>query len=65
MKNLVIGLFSLFLLCLILSACQGMEEEHAAEEGVYHEEHTQHSNDEETPVGIKIEGLAHHYHTGD
>lgn len=69
MKKLLIGLFSSLLLCLVLTACQGMKEEQVrGKEEIHDEEHDhvdEHSNDEETQVGIKIEGLAAHYHTGD
>ena len=69
MKKLIIGLFSLLLLSLVLTACQGTKEERiAGEEEVQHgEEHDhgdEHSHGEEAHVGIKIEGLGDHYHTG-
>jgi len=61
MKKLLIGLFSSLLLCLVLTACQGMKEEQVrGKEEIHDEEHDhvdEHSNDEETQVGIKIEGL--------
>lgn len=68
MKKYLIGLFSLLVLCLVFTACQGTKEEQAAVEEKVHDEehdHNEHSIDEETYVGIKIKGLAAHYHTGD
>lgn len=64
MKKLLIGLFSLLLLSLVLTACQGTKEEKVAGEEEVHQDE-EHSHDEEAPVGIKIEGLGDHYHTGD
>lgn len=69
MKKQLISLISLLLLSLVLTACQGTKEKQVAGEEVHqdeqHDHDDGHSHDEEAPVGIKIEGVAAHYHTGD
>jgi len=70
MKKLLISLISLLLLSFVLTACHGTKEEQVAGEEEVHqdEQHDHddgHSHDEEAPVGIKIEGVAAHFHTGD
>ncbi|GAF66979.1 hypothetical protein BTS2_3886 [Bacillus sp. TS-2] len=42
----------------------GTEEEHDHDDSEGEEEHV-HTNDEEIPEDVEIEGVAHHYHTGD
>lgn len=69
MKKLLFSIISLLLFCLVLTACQGTKEEKREEKEVHQDEEHDHSDelshDEEAPVGIKIEGLGDHYHTGD
>lgn len=70
MKKLLVGLFSVLLLSLVLTACQGTNEEQKPEKeevshGVEHDHSNEHAHEDEAPIGINIEGLKDHYHTGD
>jgi len=78
MKKVLFGLICLLLLSFVLTACQGTKEDSSAgNEEVNHEvehehehdhgnEHTnEHLHKEEAPIGIKIEGVSEHYHTGE
>lgn len=69
MKKLLFSLFALLLFSFLLTACQGTETEKVEKESEDHVEeehdHDEHSNDHDAPEGIKIEGVADHYHTGD
>ncbi len=59
-------LFSVCLLGLLLVACQADEDQDAVADDAEEEVHTddQHEDDE-APEIVEIEGVAHHYHTGD
>ncbi|CDO04208.1 Cadmium-induced protein ZinT [Oceanobacillus picturae] len=74
MKRLLTSLSILLFISIYLTACQGTEdaEVNATEEEeqeVHTEEKHDHEQDEEenleAPVGVEIEGVADHYHTGD
>ncbi|MBM7542691.1 metal-binding protein ZinT [Amphibacillus cookii] len=63
MKKSLILLFSVFFLSVYLVACQATEEEDVVADDAEEEVHT--DEDQEAPEVVEIEGVAHHYHTGD
>ncbi|MCJ7840951.1 hypothetical protein MUB24_08560 [Lederbergia sp. NSJ-179] len=81
LKRLLIGLSSLLLISIYLTACQGTKGEQVdgtgkGESEVHtdkedegeehnHDDGDGDSNDHKVPEDIKIEGVADHYHTGD
>ncbi len=64
MTKPIIHLFSILMLCVSLIACQATEEKEAANNDT-EDVHTTKDQGDQAPEKIEIEGVAHHYHTGD